>query len=187
MPSIWPWPRMSTLQQRLWLNFSPNHGLCILIPGALFPGTEVDPVCGWPCLSTVSPIQGVAIFWSRATLHYEPLPESWIRNAPPSLSPPPSPPAELWSQEVGHTPDHLSRLLLCFIFWLPCMPYGILVPQPGITLAPTALKLQSLNHWTTREVIFPISIHILSSHSPLFTFPLIILERTSFPLLSLAD
>lgn len=150
-------------------------------------GTEVDPVSGWPCLSTVSPIQGVAICWSRATLHYEPLPESWIRNAPPSLSLSPPPPAEPWSQEVGHTPDHLSPLLLCFIFWLPCVPYGILVPQPGIRLEPTALKLQSLNHRTTREVIFPISIHILSLYSPLFTFPLIILERTSFPPLSLPD
>ena len=115
MPSICPWPGMSTLQQRLWLNFSPNYGLCILIPGALFPGTEVDPVSGWPCLSTVSPIQGVAITWSRATLHYGPLLESWIRNAPPSLSPPPPPPVEPSSQEVGCTPGHLSALLLCFL------------------------------------------------------------------------
>jgi len=28
----------------------------------------------------------------------------------------------------------------------------ILVPQPGIELAPPALEAQSLNGWTTREV-----------------------------------
>ena len=156
-------------------------------PRSRFPGTEVDPVSVWPCLSTASPIQGVAICWSRACLHYEPLPESWIRNASPSLSPPPPSLAVPWSQEVGHTPDRLSPLLLCFIFWPPCMACGILVPQPGIRLAPAALELRSLNHWTAREVIFPISIHILSSHSPLFMFSLIILERMSFPSFSLAD
>ena len=30
--------------------------------------------------------------------------------------------------------------------------YGILVPQPGIELAPPVLEVRSLNHWTTREV-----------------------------------
>ena len=91
--------------------------------------------------------------------------------------------------EARRSGTHLITYLLYFfvIFWPPCMACGILVPQPGIKLAPAALELQNLNHWTAREVIFPISIHILSSHSPLFTFSLIILERMSFPIFSLAD
>ena len=32
------------------------------------------------------------------------------------------------------------------------MACGILVPQTGIDPAPLALEVQSLNHWTTREV-----------------------------------
>lgn len=113
--SIWPCPRMSTLQQRLLLS-SPhtNYGLCILIPGALLHRNR-----GWSCLwltslSIVSPTQGVAICWSRATLHKDLLPESWIWDAPPGLSPP----VEPWSREVGHTSNCLSPLLL-FTFSLP--------------------------------------------------------------------
>ena len=34
---------------------------------------------------------------------------------------------------------------------------GILVPQPGIEPAPTAVKAPSPNHWTARE--FPKNIH----------------------------
>ena len=32
------------------------------------------------------------------------------------------------------------------------MACGILVPQPGMEPAPPAVEVQSLNHWTTREV-----------------------------------
>ena len=39
-----------------------------------------------------------------------------------------------------------------FIFWPCCVVCGILVPQPGIKPVPPALKMQSLNHWTSREV-----------------------------------
>ena len=49
--SIWPWPRMSTLLQRLWLSFSPDYGLCVLIPGALFPRNR-----GWSCLCLTMPV-----------------------------------------------------------------------------------------------------------------------------------
>ena len=31
------------------------------------------------------------------------------------------------------------------------MTCGVLVPWPGIEPAPSALEVQSLNHWTTRE------------------------------------
>ena len=40
-----------------------------------------------------------------------------------------------------------------FFFW-PCnMACGILVPLPGIKPATFALEVQSLNHWTAREVL----------------------------------
>ena len=40
----------------------------------------------------------------------------------------------------------------CF-FWPYHTAGGILVPQPGIKTAPPALEVQSLNHWTIREVL----------------------------------
>ena len=33
------------------------------------------------------------------------------------------------------------------------MTHGIVVPQQQIETAPPALEAQSLNHWTTREVL----------------------------------
>ena len=47
--------------------------------------------------------------------------------------------------------------LFCFIlFWgvFLAIPHscGILVPQPGIEPGSSAVKLQSPNHWTTREL-----------------------------------
>ena len=41
--------------------------------------------------------------------------------------------------------------MLFFFFW-PCLAHGIIVPRPGIEPASPALKAQSLNHWTAREV-----------------------------------
>ena len=41
----------------------------------------------------------------------------------------------------------LRRTFLCF--WPHCVAYGILVPQPGIKLGPSAVKAQRLNHWTS--------------------------------------
>ena len=38
------------------------------------------------------------------------------------------------------------------IFWPRHTACRILVPRPGIEPAPPAMKAQSLNHWTTREV-----------------------------------
>ena len=38
------------------------------------------------------------------------------------------------------------------LFWPYHVACGILVPQPGIELAPPALEAQSLNHGTCREV-----------------------------------
>ena len=39
-----------------------------------------------------------------------------------------------------------------FFSWPPLVACGILVPCPGIKAVPPALGVQSLNHWTTREV-----------------------------------
>ena len=51
--------------------------------------------------------------------------------------------------------------LLLFIFWhaalhlgfeFPGLEFGILVPRSGTKLTPSALEVQSLKSWTTREV-----------------------------------
>ena len=41
------------------------------------------------------------------------------------------------------------------------MPYGSLVPRPGIKAIPTVVAVQSLNHWPAREVSVP---SILAMH-----------------------
>ena len=42
---------------------------------------------------------------------------------------------------------------LYFLFFCPRhAAYGILVPRPGIESGPLAVKVQSPNHWTAREV-----------------------------------
>ena len=46
---------------------------------------------------------------------------------------------------------HIIKSLCCT--WNDyCCFYRILVPQPGIKLAPHAVEAQSPNHWTTREI-----------------------------------
>ena len=42
---------------------------------------------------------------------------------------------------------------LLLIFCLHCMACGILVPRPGMEPVAPVLGAQSLNHWTTREVL----------------------------------
>ena len=42
-------------------------------------------------------------------------------------------------------------LLLVLLFWLCHTICGILVPQPRMEIAPSAVKAQSPNHWATRE------------------------------------
>ena len=37
-------------------------------------------------------------------------------------------------------------------FWLHHVAHGIFVPRPGIEPVPLAVEIQSLNHWTVREV-----------------------------------
>ena len=44
---------------------------------------------------------------------------------------------------------HLPRYFC--LFCLLCEAYGILVPQPGIKPYPTAVDMQTPNHWTARE------------------------------------
>ena len=52
---------------------------------------------------------------------------------------------------LGFRSPFLSHLRTYFA--LPFAPtWGILIPQPGIEPASPALEVQSLNHWTTREV-----------------------------------
>ena len=50
---------------------------------------------------------------------------------------------------------HGMSILPCFVlFWLRCVAYGILVPQPGIEPGAPAVRVLSPNHWTAREFPF---------------------------------
>ena len=44
------------------------------------------------------------------------------------------------------------HFILLLLFWLCRTACGILVPRPGIEPVPPAVEVQSLNHWTAREV-----------------------------------
>ena len=46
--------------------------------------------------------------------------------------------------------------------WPCCATSGILVPQPGMETVSPAVKVQSPNHWTTREVLDI----VLKHHNP---------------------
>ena len=54
-------------------------------------------------------------------------------------------------------PPPTTSLLYFFFFffvWLHGEAYRILVPRPGIKPTAPAVEAQSLNHWTTKEVIY---------------------------------
>ena len=53
-------------------------------------------------------------------------------------------------QNTLHYPHFLSFFF--FFFFLTVLHGMILVSQPGIESVPPALEVQSLNHWTAREV-----------------------------------
>ena len=60
-----------------------------------------------------------------------------------------------WEHDLyeGQFIDRLQHFILFFnFFWLHRAAFGLLVPQPGIEPVPPALEVQSLNHWTAREV-----------------------------------
>ena len=46
----------------------------------------------------------------------------------------------------------LIIIIIIIILFFGRVARGILVPQPGIEPVPPAVEVQSLNHWTTREV-----------------------------------
>ena len=57
------------------------------------------------------------------------------------------------------------QAFLFFVFLAaPLMPWGILVPPPGIEPGPSAVRAQSPNHQTTRG--FPVCKHLYASSPP---------------------
>ena len=70
----------------------------------------------------------------------------------------PSPQVLLFSQSLYYSLMHECPTFvpLALSFFFGC---GILVPQPGIEPAHSAVKVQSPNHWTSREFL------LLSLHS----------------------
>ena len=57
-------------------------------------------------------------------------------------------------QSLPPSSHSLVKLFVCLflVFWSHRAACGILVPLPGIQLAPPAAKGRNLNHWTTREI-----------------------------------
>ena len=61
--------------------------------------------------------------------------------------------AENGDSSVGESGKRdLPVFFFSFSFWPRCEACGILVPQPGIEPAPSAVKVPSPNHWTAREL-----------------------------------
>ena len=65
-----------------------------------------------------------------------------------------------WTEEPGGLQSMGSQRVRHGCVTTTTVSYGILVPWPGVELVPSTVEVQSLNHWTAREV--PIS-RILNS------------------------
>ena len=87
---------------------------------------------------------------------------------------------ERWRVDMCLWEALLDPIFFFLMFW-PCrMACGMLVPQPGIELLPSAVEAQSLNQWSTKEVAslghnwMPLKtatiIALNSGHSDLITF-----------------
>ena len=66
--------------------------------------------------------------------------------------------------------SELAHSILLFFWGLGRRTCGNLVPQPGIRPAPPTLEVQSLNHWTAREIPYSI---ILKKKNFYLKFPII--------------
>ena len=54
----------------------------------------------------------------------------------------------------------MFNLAFHFLFFCLCyLAYGILVSRPGIEPVPPAVKAWTLNHWTAREALWPLSLY----------------------------
>ena len=60
-------------------------------------------------------------------------------------------------------------------FWPHHTACGILVPHSGIKPTPPAVEVQSLNHWTTREVLYHMSFIHSSIHGHLGCFHILVI------------
>ena len=73
-----------------------------------------------------------------------------------------------------------------FFFCCLTLAWGILVPQSGISPVPPAVEVQSLNHWTTREVP-NVSFDaqkfksLVYSHLSIFDFLAYVIPKKSLP------
>ena len=52
-----------------------------------------------------------------------------------------------------HCIKTLRVVFFFFFFWRHCVACGIFISQPGIEPEPPAVEEESLNHWTSREVL----------------------------------
>ena len=71
-----------------------------------------------------------------------------------------------WTEEPGGLQSTGLQKVGHEWFWLIPVACGILVPWPGMEPVPPVMKVRSLNHWTTREVL---DLSFMSSNSLLVT------------------
>ena len=108
------------------------------------PSHTSSPDCGrLPCSGhTASPRRSLGVLRSSHSRHLAPL----VTRVT----------VEPWRPEAsGGACKGLSLSLLFFFFftfWPHRAACGILVPRPGIEPAPSAVEVQSPNHWTARKV-----------------------------------
>ena len=57
-----------------------------------------------------------------------------------------------WKGRVWWKDSGILVVVVVVLSRLLCVAWGILVPKSGIEPVPPSLRVQSLNHWTTREV-----------------------------------
>ena len=127
-------------------TFAPTTLLCVLA-GPQDPGTL--SLQGFP------PVLPSAC----SALPSDPSPPSGLfSNAPFSVSPPYSPdpdqtPCHFLSSQLAFFAPLTLPIPFFFFFWLHHTAYGTLGYQPGTEPVLLAVEVQSLNHWTAKEVL----------------------------------
>ena len=146
-------------------SYRGKSSLCVL-RACHVPGTMPSTLCGSPHLVFTITLSDenfyVYCIWTKLST------ENWVAFS--TSIPMKQGIGELsWERSVwvsvSHTCFGLFFFCCLFVFW-PChMACKILVPWPGTEPGPSAVSVQSPNHWTIRE--FPVS-HTLSRNCCVF-------------------
>ena len=169
---LWPYRRTSPLPWFLGASYPyslPSHHPGCPAPWDLRALRKAHPLQPTGQCCCFSQTQGDAGVRPAATGHSRGLSHWWELSQSPG-----NPTDNVWKWPPSWSPHGADFLPLPFLvstswnLWPMCwssglefsffqlhhMACGIFVPQPGIKALPPALKMWSLNHLTTREVLF---------------------------------